>query len=1041
AYDIYGKKTDSRAFSVDNTPPVFVCETLTSITDPSKNVFGHTISLKGEAKDSSEINKIYFDVFDDTKKLLSSSMDYKMTYEGIVIAQYSDTVPTDESKKILKENYDTIYGITQASPSFSDVKNFYLSFRLADEARIYNNPVYDSKTEVTGSGEGNISTELFLKTEDFDNSKLTAEKISDYKKHLSEDSTTEAELNKLKASSVAEVPSTNDNLSKTTRIQINPDIFPKWSVSSKEKPVTGDCPDLHAGSTFDIQFEKGNNKTEFRPSNIRVVLARLDDNGNPYATEDALKNQADSDANVIVLAKKGVMTTDMKEEFHESFKAEMKDNNGNDLIKTSTNYQIMVFGFDGSGTTENTGYEFKPKNTNGYGFRIIKAGAPAEVSFLAGDTTKQEYQNLPKNSNYMGPEVPVSGEQAIWFKVKTTNVELKDLPKVNVTMNGKDLLSEGYFDVVKKNENGVVANTLTDYQADNTTEGSDKYIYIFKWSLKKLKALPLTDEWNKEFEMKVAVTAQDKETSAVTANIMFNYDNKKPELKAGTPSPVVNVDNDSFINGTVLIPVEYSDGQGFATGTEATWEAVCSNENHNHSAVKGTVKNENSISLNTLQSSFTDGEAIKLKLSVKDKYGNVKEIFTPEYKILQSTDIPKIEFVNLYSGTEESKNNFGITMNSTIAAEVSDDDGVAKVRARAKKKTANWTKTTSDAFTDNTEWTDVEVRNSQITWDFKKANKITEDGQYTVQFAVKDIVGNLTNSTFVTGEYSIIADSTYPAFGTETVTNANTDNGMHYVKKNQSVEIKVPLTEVNLKTVKVDGTELTDANIKAHTAAGASDKVDWDITYTWNPGSETTGQKDVVFEAEDLSGNTSSYRVKLYYDAELPEITEFTVSPVYDESKTPSVVNGMLTLKWKVQDNTGKYDTTSPVKLSAKDKNNKEGIATASQTSSEGTIKLNTTKLSDNSAFADKGNIVFTVTVKDFAGNEKSQTFTYYLNQETDKPVITFNSDLIDETLLTHDDVENKTKNPNSKNMFSLNGNNILSGTVTDDDAVGSVEI
>ena len=113
--DGYGWVKDTRSFSIDTTPPVFDVATLSSITDSGKNVFGHKISFSGYVKDASDLSKVYFNVFDDSKnEVYKSELPYKMTYEGIVIAEYSATVPSDSQKAILKTNFDKISGLTDS---------------------------------------------------------------------------------------------------------------------------------------------------------------------------------------------------------------------------------------------------------------------------------------------------------------------------------------------------------------------------------------------------------------------------------------------------------------------------------------------------------------------------------------------------------------------------------------------------------------------------------------------------------------------------------------------------------------------------------------------------------------------------------------------------------------------------------------------------------------------------------------------------------------------------------------------------------------
>ncbi|MCF0242324.1 MAG: hypothetical protein HUK25_06775, partial [Treponema sp.] len=95
---------------------------------------------------------------------------------------------------------------------------------------------------------------------------------------------------------------------------------------------------------------------------------------------------------------------------------------------------------------------------------------------------------------------------------------------------------------------------------------------------------------------------------------------------------------------------------------------------------------------------------------------------------------------------------------------------------------------------------------------------------------------------------------------------------------------------------------------------------------------------------------------------------------------------------------------------------------------------INTTELAD-------GTLTVTVKATDRAGNVKTETKTYTVNQESDKPVIDFSSNTkVDTALDTHAKVEAAT-NTSGKNIFGLNSNNMLSGSVTDDDGVGKITV
>ncbi|MCQ2576618.1 MAG: hypothetical protein MJ162_07720, partial [Treponema sp.] len=765
-----------------------------------------------------------------------------------------------------------------------------------------------------------------------------------------------------------------------------------------------------------FHFDWGNNQQQFRPSNIQIVLARLNVNADEtyetVLTEEELENITESSDDAIILVKKGEWSQDVTENFTKSVPID------DPLIHTPSSYRIFVFGHDGSGSS---GLSFEEKNNNIYGFKAKKNTQAPKIVFLSANDEKDENGvSLPKDGSGIGPG---NDNIKFWFKVLTDGEKLEELPEIEVKVGDKVSIldkEDSSFFMLEKNPSELPEDPQKETDGDR-----EKLSYTFKWVLNKNPRVPLptkstAPEWNDEFDFNITVKAKDLGGGESKNTITFELDNKEPEITIETVAIPDMTKTGNKLNGTVEIPVSFSDNnpKPSADGKNLADYRVY-NKTKVEELTSGTVENGKNIVLDT--ASFS--EEIWLEVSVTDKFGNTgKEI--KKYDVDQETDRPVLSFSNLKAGL----NSFGIKNNNIIETSVIDDDesfGKIEVRVRAFD-TPDWT---------TEKWYTINEGKTSANWKFIQklveteddSALISDDGKYKVQFRVTDSVG-LDSGIYLSDVYDVLADSTKPVFGPESVTNGVYEGTEYFVKKDTSAKISFEITEVNLKEVTLkDGTKLNAVRVP-----GYDDK--WQVDYNWVPGNRNSGIYELEFSAKDESENSGFKIVTLHYVKELPVITDIEITP---EVLSGNKVNGIISYKGSIDQS--KNDTKiKKINLELKQNENIIDSKEINNSSSFEWTGINTTL----AAFTDKEQLDLVITAEDIAGNKNAEVFPVIIDQATDKPVISFEEDKIDTSWTGFEDVEDPEKNPGSKkNLLGINDNSSFYIYVNDDDAVGKVTV
>lgn len=196
---------------------------------------------------------------------------------------------------------------------------------------------------------------------------------------------------------------------------------------------------------------------------------------------------------------------------------------------------------------------------------------------------------------------------------------------------------------------------------------------------------------------------------------------------------------------------------------------------------------------------------------------------------------------------------------------------------------------------------------------------------------------------------------------------------------------------------------------------------------------------EYVISATDKAGRVTSYTLNIYVDGSEPSVEITSVSPVV-ESNAKKNVNGKITVTGTSSDDDKIVSTILYINDNAV--TNADGTAisgrgvTVNSYQNSGmrvSYEIDTTvKDGENDIYRDKSDIKIALVSTDRAGNTSKVEETYYVDQDTDKPVLEFSNG--DETVID----ENKIKV--GTNLFGM-GSNTLYINVSDDDGIQSVSL
>ena len=194
------------------------------------------------------------------------------------------------------------------------------------------------------------------------------------------------------------------------------------------------------------------------------------------------------------------------------------------------------------------------------------------------------------------------------------------------------------------------------------------------------------------------------------------------------------------------------------------------------------------------------------------------------------------------------------------------------------------------------------------------------------------------------------------------------------------------------------------------------------------------GSNTFSVKAKDKAGNENSSNITIQSDTTAPNVVISGISPTVTK-ENEEYVNGKITVTGIASDTLALAEKSLSIEVfdSTDVKQTAENLISGDYSLS-GTYKswnfvLDTKKLADNASYTIK------VSAEDAAGNVSTVAErTINVNQSTDTPVLTLTN--ADTSITTLDAI-----NDGEKNIFGVSSNNVLKGTITDDDGIKTVKI
>ena len=206
-------------------------------------------------------------------------------------------------------------------------------------------------------------------------------------------------------------------------------------------------------------------------------------------------------------------------------------------------------------------------------------------------------------------------------------------------------------------------------------------------------------------------------------------------------------------------------------------------------------------------------------------------------------------------------------------------------------------------------------------------------------------------------------------------------------------------------------------------------------SFTMDKSVVQEGSNTFTVKAKDKAGNENSVKLTITSDKTAPNVVISGLSPTVTKENA-EYVNGKITVTGIASDTLALAEKYLSIEVfdSTGVKQTAENLIVSGDYSLSGTYKswnfvLDTTKLADNSSYTIK------VSAEDAAGNSSTVAErTIKVDQSTDTPVLTLSN--ADSSVTTFDAINN-----GEKNIFGVSSNNVLKGTITDDDGIKTVKI
>lgn len=795
AVDGAGRKSGifSRAYDIDNTPPLFILSKPGSAKLAAPAKYGTSLKVSGTIAEDHTVRKVNLKLY---------GTDTCVTENGFVTSVAENATPLNGTDGWTETNVNTaggteiIFARKNKDPLAGDPldiryqqvygnstgdKSFVCKFELSDSAKEYRNP-----SETSNDSEGNTTSKFFLYDEVYSDwlSEASNLDVSTVKNIIN--GTADSSL--ISDAKKDEVKQQYDECARENAVfSLNPDANPKYQVFGFDCNNISQITSSASGKQIiTVNVSAGLNGTLVSPNSIAVyqfgpytsVLSSSDVEKIYNSTDAAFNSYYDSQRalnKACLLGFNGNRNeTDPKKQKQVTYSlegyadADRHDNCTDDSSDSSYNYQVELT----DSISPNEFYyicckamdvddEYADPVKPAYAFKGFSTNAPPELYWMdkgeTGYTNVADDQGIVVNTiNSATKQFETTGVLTFSGKVKNTD----GLDKItSLTYSGK------CYDELNNN---AVVNTFTDVNilsGYNTTTG--------KWEFN----LPAVTQTGKRYLYDITITAKNAANLEDTKSRKFYVDTKAPDITITSVTPQVNksqeTTSEKYLNGTFNIT-----GSVDETSLEDVWYEIWSNGNTSPVYTSASLGAKYTISTGSIKIDTTDtatygtadGETVNIILYARDKAGNIGSISTTQfnnnltYNIEQETDKPVIKpsnfcmvetLENLSSEADFDNNKgniFDKVTNHKLIGMVEDDDGIASIEVLIYNYDASFVTretlggfsagTTTASFTYNNLPEDpgvywVEIVATDVTWnselsDAIKANRQTTYGPFLV---------------------------------------------------------------------------------------------------------------------------------------------------------------------------------------------------------------------------------------------------------------------------------------------------------------------
>ena len=317
----------------------------------------------------------------------------------------------------------------------------------------------------------------------------------------------------------------------------------------------------------------------------------------------------------------------------------------------------------------------------------------------------------------------------------------------------------------------------------------------------------------------------------------------------------------------------------------------------------------------------------------------------------------------------------------------------------------------------------------------------TKDGSTAYIFHVV-AVDNAGNKTGNNDYISIYPDSEQPAVGALSATlgggailNFNiaslSNEGAFVISSNISDNGGIASVSIQNNNVEISSDKVSVSKPVSETEPYPNGQYSFKIDKTV----VKDGSNTFTVKAKDKAGNENSSQITIQSDTTAPNVVISGISPTVTK-ENEEYVNGKITVTGIASDTLALAEKSLSIEVfdSTDVKQTAENLIASGDYSLSGTYKswnfvLDTTKLADNASYTIK------VSAEDAAGNVSTVAERRIkVDQSTDTPVLTLTN--ADTSITTLDAI-----NDGEKNIFGVSSNNVLKGTITDDDGIKTVKI